>query len=201
MSKVIEFPSAPNVEAISEAFFERFADAALLMTCFETVANAIEVVEEGVKIHERDETHVSLIEACMALAVLFRRRTGHAVQTVSADHLEKQRQALLAGEVISSLPIPIRPAELKPLPASAFASLTDLELAQAGFNYVRQVIAGVKDNCPQLVELDHARTHSVDALNALSVLISRLSAGALTTLQDKVVSEVMINAPSPETLQ
>lgn len=198
MSNVINFPAAPAAEVIDEAFFEKFADAALLMTCFETVANAIEVVEEGVKINERDETHVSLIEACMALAVLFRRRTGHAVQTVSADHLEKQHQALLAGEVISSLPIPIRPPDLKPLPASAFAGLADLELAQAGFNYIRRVGELINGNCPQLVELDLARAHSVDALNAYSQLISRLAGSAA---QDVSASLPAITGPSSETLQ
>lgn len=198
MSKVINFPAAPAVEVIDEAFFEKFADAALLLTCFETIANAVEVVEEGVKIHERDETHVSLIEACMALSVLFRRRTGHSVQHISADHLEKQRQALLTGEVVASLPIPIRPPELKPLPATAFAGLADLELAQAGFNYVRRVSELVERNCPQLVELDLARAHSVDALNAFSALIARLAGGAT---QDFSASLPAITGPSSETLQ
>lgn len=200
MSKVIEFPQAPKVEVIDEAFFEKFADAALLMMCFEGVADAVEVVDEGVKIRDRDEIHIKLMEACMALAVLFRRRTGYSVQQVSADHLEEQRRCLLAGEEPRLL-IPIQASVLSPLPATAFSGLPDLELAQAGFNYVSRVNEHIKGNCPQLVELDHAQFHSLDALNALSVLISRLAVGSVTSLQDKLVSEVMINAPSSETLQ
>jgi hypothetical protein len=198
MSNVISFPQAPTVEVIDEAFFEKFADAALLMTCFETIANAVEVVEEGVKIHERDETHVSLLEACMALSVLFRRRTGHSVQHVSADHLEQQRQALLAGEALTSLPIPIQPSALNPLPATAFSGLADLELAQAGFSYVRRVSELIEGNCPQLAELSLARAHSVDALNAFSVLIARLAGGAA---QDFSASLPAVTGPSSETLQ
>ncbi|MEZ1436418.1 hypothetical protein QVM41_08985 [Pseudomonas shirazica] len=96
MSKVIEFPQAPEAVVVNEEFFEKFADAALLMMCFESVADAVEVVGDGVKIHDRDEIHVKLIEACMALAVLFRRRTGHDVQQVSADHLDEERRCLLS---------------------------------------------------------------------------------------------------------
>ncbi|CAI8774891.1 hypothetical protein [Pseudomonas donghuensis] len=200
MSKAIEFPQAPKVEVIDEAFFDKFADVALLMMCFEGVADAVEVVEEGVRIRDRDEIHVKLMEACMALAVLFRRRTGYDVQQISADHLEEQRRCLLAGEEPRLL-IPIRASVLSPLPATAFSGLPDLELAQVSFNYASRVREHVKGNCPQLVELDLAQTHSVDALSALSLLISRLAGGAAASLQDKLVSEVKINAPTSETLQ
>lgn len=200
MSKVIDFPQEPKVELIDEAFFEKFEDAALLMMCFESVANAVEVAEEGVKIRNRDEIHVGLMEACMGLAVLFRRRTGHSVQEVSADHLEEQRRCLLAGEELR-LRIPIRQSPVNPLPATAFSGLSDLELAQVGFNYASRINEHIQGNCPRLVELDLARSHSLDALNALSLLISRLSAGAHTALQDKSVSAAMINAPTSETLQ
>ncbi|MCL8340111.1 hypothetical protein [Pseudomonas mosselii] len=200
MSKVIDFPREPKVEVIDEGFFEKFEDAALLMMCFESVADAVEAAEEGVKIRDRDEVHVGLMEACMGLAVLFRRRTGHSVQEVSAEHLEEQRRCLLSGEQPRLL-IPIRQSPVHPLPAKAFSGLPDLELAQAGFNYASRVSEHIQGNCPRLVELDLARSHSLDALNALSVLISRLSAGARAELQDKSVSAVMINAPTSETLQ
>jgi hypothetical protein len=114
MSKVIELPQEPKVEVIDEAFFEKFVDAALLMMCFEGVADAVEVVDEGVKIRDRDEIHIKLMEVCMALAVLFRRRTGYDVQQISTDHLEKQRRCLLAGEEPRLL-IPIRASGLGPL--------------------------------------------------------------------------------------
>lgn len=200
MSKVIEFPRAPKVEVIDEAFFEKFADAALLMMCFEGVADAVEVVDDGVKIRDRDEIHIKLMEVCMALAVLFRRRTGYDAQRVSADHLEEQRRCLLAGEEPRLL-IPVQVSALRPLPAAAFSGLPDLELARAGFNYVNMVSEHIKGNCPQLVELNLAQAHSVDALSALSLLISRLAGGVVTSLQDKLVSEVKINAPTSETLQ
>lgn len=197
MSKVIEFPQAPEAVVVNEQFFEKFADAALLMMCFESVADAVEVVGEGVKIRDRDEIHVKLIEACMALAVLFRRRTGHDVQQVSADHLDEERRCLLAGEVARLL-IPIKASPINPLPASAFASLSDHALAQISFNYASRVSDHIKGNCPTVIELDLAQTHSMDAMNALSVLISRL---APTALQGKPVSADKISVPGPETLQ
>ena len=141
----------------------------------------------------------------MALAVLFRRRTGHRVQEVSSDHLEEQRRSLLSGEQLRLL-IPIRQSPVNPLPATAFSGLPDLELAQVGFNYVSRVKEHIKGNCPQLAELDLAQTHSLDALNALSLLITRLwkadpNRVGNSALQDELVSEGKINAPSSETLQ
>lgn len=200
MTNVIDLPTAPGAVVVDENYFEKFGDAALLLMCFERAADAVEVVEEGGGIHLRDDVHTNLMEACMALAVLFRRRTGHTAQQVSADHLEEQRRCLLSGEQPRLL-IPVRPSPVKPLPATAFIALSDLRLAQVAFNYATRVSDKIKDNSPQLVELDLAQTHSLDAMNALSTLISRLSSRAGAELQDKLVSEVMINAPSPETLQ
>lgn len=76
-----------------------------------------------------------------------------------------------------------------------------MSLAQVAFNYASRVSDNIKDNCPQLIALALAQTHSLDALNALPTLISRLSPSAVTALQDKLVSEVKINAPTSETLQ
>lgn len=198
MSKVIDFPQAKHIEVINEAHFEKFADAALLLTAFESIADAVEVIEEGCKIHERDETHVSLIEACMALAVMFKRRTGNDVQGVSADHLAQQRQCLMDGVELKSLPIPVRPPALSPLPQVAFKGLPNLSLAQAGFNYVSRAHEHIKGNCPQLIELDLARAHSLDAMNAISLLIERLSGGTISITGS---DSTKVNAPGSETLQ
>lgn len=198
MSKVIDFPKTPAVEVINETFFEKFDDAALMLTAFESLADAVEVVEEGGEIHLRDDTHVGLMQACMALAVMFRRRTGHDVQTVSADHLAHQRQCLMDGVELKSLPIPIRPPAIRPLPTEAFRGVATADLAQVGFNYVHRSHEHIKGNCPQLIELDLARAHSLDALGALTVLIERLSGGVASSQ----VSEMPVaNAPGPETLQ
>jgi hypothetical protein len=150
--------------------------------------DAIEVVEEGAKIRERDDTHVELIEACMALAVMFRRRTGYDVQQVSADHLAHQRQSLAEGVELTSLTIPVRPPALKPLPTAAFRALSTTDLARVGFNYL----------CPHLVELDLARAHSLDAMGALVVLIERLSGGVASIAGSEAPT---VNAPGSETLQ
>lgn len=198
MSKVIDFPKPPTVEVINEAHFENFEDAALMLMSFEKLADAVEVVSEGGEIDERDDTHVGLMEACMALAVMFRRRTGHDVQKVSADHLEQGRQCLMEGVEIKSLPIPLRPTPCEPLPKIAFHGIPDLSLAWAGFNYVSRVHEHIKRNSPHLVELDLARAHSLDAMNALSLLIESLSGATPVSTGDDAAK---INAPSSETVQ
>lgn len=198
MNNVIDFPPATPVEIINEAHFEKFEDAALMLMSFEKLADAVEVVSEGGEIHERDDTHVGLMEACMALAVMFRRRTGHDAQKVSADHLDQERQCLLFGVEIKSLPIPLRPTPCEPLPKTAFNSIPDLSLAWAGFNYVSRVHEHIKRNSPHLVELDLARAHSLDAMNALSLLIESLTGATPGGTPDDMTKA---NAPGPETLQ
>lgn len=198
MTKITESPSTQTVEIINEAHFEKFEDAALLLMSFEKLADAIEVVSEGGEIHERDDTHVGMMEACMALAVMFRRRTGHDVQTVSTDHLDQERQCLLGGSEIKSLPIPLRPTPCAPLPKTAFMGIPDLSLAWAGFNYVSRVHEHIKRNSPHLVELDLARAHSLDAMNALSLLIENLTGAAPGSAGDDLTKA---NAPGSETLQ
>ena len=187
-----------TVEVINEAHFEKFEDAALLLMSFEKLADAVEVVSEGGEIHERDDTHVGMMEACMALAVMFRRRTGHDVQTVSADHLDQERQCLLGVSEIKSLPIPLRPTPCGPLPKTAFQGIPDLSLAWAGFNYVSRVHEHIKRNSPHLVELDLARAHSLDAMNALSLLIENLTGAGPGSTSDDLTKA---NAPGSETLQ
>ncbi len=198
MSKVLNFPTPAPVEIINEAHFEKFDEAALLLMCFEVAADAVEAVSEGEGITERDCSHVGLMEVCMALAVMFRRRTGHEVQQVSADHLDHQRKCLMEGLESKSLPIPVRPPALRPLPAAAFTALSTVDLAQVGFNYISRSHEHIKGNCPKLIELDLARAHSLDAMGALVVLIERLSGGVASN----PASETPIaNAPGSETLQ
>jgi hypothetical protein len=197
MSNVIDFPAAdPTI--INESYFEKFDDAALLMAAFESLADAVEVLDEGCKIDIRDETHVGLIEACMALAVMFRRRTGYDIQKVSADHLAHQRQCLMEGVELKSLPIPVMPSTLSPLPIVAFRALPTADLARVGFNYVSRSHEHIKANSPQLVELDLARAHSLDAMGALVVLIERLSGGGASIAGSESQT---VNAPGSETLQ
>lgn len=198
MSKVLNFPTPAPVEIINEAHFEKFEDAALMLMSFEKLADAVEVVSEGGEIHERDDNHVGLMEACMALAVMFRRRTGHEVQQVSADHLDHERKCLMKGVEIKSLPIPVRPPALRPLPAAAFKALSTADLAQVGFNYINRSHEHIKGNCPKLIELDLARAHSLDAMGALVVLIERLSGGAASIASGETP---IANAPGSETLQ
>lgn len=198
MTNIADFPLTQTVEVINEAHFEKFEDAALLLMSFEKLADAVEVVSEGGEIHERDDTHVGMMEACMALAVMFRRRTGHDVQTVSADHLDQERQCLLGGSEIKSLPIPLRATPCGPLPKTAFQGIPDLSLAWAGFNYVSRVHEHIKRNSPHLVELDLARAHSLDAMNALSLLIENLTGAGPGSTSDDLTKA---NAPGSETLQ
>ncbi|CAN2975617.1 hypothetical protein G7021_13055 [Pseudomonas carnis] len=198
MSKVLNFPTPAPVEIINEAHFEKFDEAALLLMCFEVAADAVEAVSDGDGITERDCSHVGLMEVCMALAVMFRRRTGHEVQQVSADHFAHERKVLMEGEEFKSLPIPIRPPALSPLPTAAFSALSTADLAQVGFNYMSRSHEHIKGNCPKLIELDLARAHSLDAMGALVVLIERLSGGVTSN----PASETPIaNAPGSETLQ
>ncbi|HJH22253.1 MAG TPA: hypothetical protein K8W20_26575 [Pseudomonas lactis] len=198
MSKVLNFPTPAPVEIINEAYFEKFDEAALLLMCFELAADAVEAVSEGEGITERDCSHVGLMEVCMALAVMFRRRTGHEVQQVSADHLDHQRKCLMEGLESKSLPIPIRPPALSPLPTAAFTALSTADLAQVGFNYVNRSHEHIKGNCPKLIELDLARAHSLDAMGALVVLIERLSGGMASIACGETP---IANAPGSETLQ
>lgn len=198
MSKAIKFPEKPKVKIIDQTHFEKFDDAALLMMCFEVTADAVEAISEGAGITERDCTHIGLMEACMALAVMFNRRTGYDVQKVSADHLDHERQCLMEGVEIRSLPIPVRPPALNPLPIEAFRTTPTADLARAGFNYASQSYEHIKSNCPQLVELDLARTRSLDAMGALVVLIERLSGGVASV---PTTGTPIANAPGSETLQ
>ncbi|WP_236232226.1 hypothetical protein [Pseudomonas juntendi] len=196
MSKVSDLFPAPGepVEVINEDHFAKFEDAALQLMCFEVIADAAEAIEEGAPLTPHGEVHVGLIEACMALAVMFRRRTGHGIQEVASDHLDQQRRSLLdSGEVVSPA-IPIKAwALLKPHDPEAFKSLADADLVRAGFSYARRFHEHIQANSPELFDLEHARVLSIDAMSALSALAARFS--------DVANMDLSGNAPSSETLQ
>ncbi|WP_445673861.1 hypothetical protein ACUDA6_07310 [Pseudomonas ceruminis] len=201
MSKVSDLFPAPSgpVEVINEEHFAKFEDAALQLMCFEIIADAAEAIEEGAQLDAHGEVHVGLIEACMALAVMFRRRTGHVVQEVASDHLDQQRRSLLdSGEVVSPA-IPIKAwALLKPHAPEAFEHLDDATLARAGFMYARRFREHIQANGPELFDLEHARVLSIDAMSALSVLAGRLADAAASEASGLISCG---NAPSSETLQ
>lgn len=201
MSKVSDlFPAQGGpVKVINEEHFAKFEDAALQLMCFEIIADAAEAIEEGAPLEPHGETHVGLIEACMALAVMFRRRTGHVVQEVASDHLDQQRRSLLdSGEVVSPA-IPIKSwALLKPHAPEAFEQLDDAVLVRAGFSYARRFREHIQANGPELFDLEHARVLSIDAMSALSVLAGRLAAADPGEPSDL---HLLGNAPSSETLQ
>ncbi len=194
MSNILNFPEPSQVEVINEEHFTKFEDAALQLKCFETIADAVEAIDGGAQLETHGEVHVGLIEACMALAVMFYRRTGHRIQQVASDHLDQQRRSLLdTGEVVSPA-IPIMAwGLLKPHEPEAFKGLADADLVRAAFSYTRRFNEHVQANSPQLFDLEHARVLSIDAMSALSTLATRLSDVATTDLGG--------NAPSSETLQ
>jgi len=197
MSNTLNFPGPGKVTVINEEHFEQFADVALMQYCFEHVCDAVELVTEGGSIGLHDETHANLHEVCMALAVMFKRRTGYTVQQVCSDHLEAKRRSLMAGEEPRAHPIPVKQFPIHPLPVSAFRGLDDVSLAQAASNYSTRVLEIVQGNCPAVVELQVARSHALDALNAISVLAARLKASGL---QDQLLATGLTVA-GPETLQ
>lgn len=201
MSKVSDFLPVPGgpTEVINEEHFAKFEDAALQLMCFEVIADAAEAIEEGAQLDAQGEVHVGLIQACMALAVMFRRRTGHVVQEVASDHLGQQRRSLLeSGEAVSPA-IPIKSwALLKPHAPEAFDQLDDAALARAGFSYARRFREHIQANGPELFDLEHARVLSIDAMSALSVLAGRLAAADPGEPSDL---HLIGNAPGSETLQ
>ena len=134
MSKVIDFPQSPAVETIDQTFFEKFADAALLLKCFECVKNAIEAIDDGAVIEQQDDTHVELIEAYWALKVLFERKTGGDAKKVSDEHWAIASQHLLSGQEPPDMHIPITEAITSPLRPEYFDQASNLELACAAYN-------------------------------------------------------------------
>lgn len=183
MKNVIDFPSPLPVEHINEALFEKNNDAALLLKCFEVVKDALEVIDEPeYSIEKEDDTHIDLIRAFYALKVLFRRRTGHDADQVAKDHYEAMTRHLLGGEPRpeNKIPVVVYPAEC--LPDEAFDGLTDQQLACAAFNYSDRIRRLIMGHSPTGLEVDEARTFSIDAVTALRLLVLRLSGGSVEAM-------------------
>lgn len=184
MSKIIDFPKTQTFHNIDQAFFEKFADAALLLKCFECVKDATEFVEDGGAIEVCDDVYVSLIEAYWALKVLFERRTGADAQKISDEHWEIASKCLLAGEEPPDMHIPISESLAQPVPPENFIQLTDLELACTAFNCSDRFRLGALAT----LAADNARitaTMNVEAINAttaLRLLVLRLSGESMETM-------------------
>ncbi|POF88197.1 hypothetical protein [Pseudomonas putida] len=196
MSKVIEFPGKPKV--INKAYFEQFSNAALMLLSFESVMDAIGVIGDGAAITERDETHVGLVGASLALMVLFERQTGNDASVVSGEHLEQERRHLLEGGPPPTFAIPIVNTPRQPFPPEAFDGLSSLALASASFNYCQKVFGTISDHSPQALDMAEARVTSCDAVTALHALVLRLAGGTLTDLAQHVAK---ITGTGSETLQ
>lgn len=184
MSKVIDFPKPAQAETIDQKYFEKFADAALLLKCFESVKDATEFVEEGGKIEERDDVYLGLIEAYWALKVLFERRTGADAKKVSDDHWKSASKYLLAGKEAPPMMIPTRKSLIEPLPPEFFAEHSDLALACTAFNSSDQIRLGTNATIAASNAAISA-TVAVEAINATTVLrllVLRLSGGSMETM-------------------
>lgn len=171
------------VTVIDEAHYEKYADAALLLKCFEVVKGALDVIDEPeYSIEKEDDTHVDLYRAYYALKVLFRRRTGHDARQVAQDHFEAMSRHLLEGKPRpeNNIPVVVFPGEC--LPDEAFAGLTDQQLACAAFNYSDRIRILITDHSPQVLALDEARTFSIDATTALRLLVLRMSGGSVEAM-------------------
>ncbi|MBA6120781.1 MULTISPECIES: hypothetical protein [Pseudomonas] len=185
-------------KVINKAYFEKFSNASLMLLSFEAVMDAIEVISDGAKIREYDETYVGLIGASLALSVLFERQTGNDASVVCGEHLEQERRHLLEGGEPPTYSIPIVGDLLQPHPPEAFDQLSNLQLASASFNYAERVFETISNHSPLALDMAEARVSSLDAVTALRTLVLRLAGGSLTDLAGHVAK---ITGPSSETLQ
>jgi len=188
MSKVIDFPKTPQTETIDQAFFEKFADAALLLKCFECVKDATEFVEDGGAIQTRDDVYVGLIEAYWALKVLFERKTGSDAKKVSQEHWEIASKCLLAGREPPDMNIPIAEAMIAPFRPEYFDQASNLELACAAFNFSDTVRLSINSllvsNNAQITA--NAAVEAINSTTALHQLVLRLSGGSLETMAAQI---------------
>ncbi|MFV7464306.1 hypothetical protein [Pseudomonas shirazica] len=185
-------------KVINKAYFESFSNASLMLLSFEAVMDAIEVISDGAKIREYDETYVGLVGASLALSVLFERQTGNDASVVCGEHLEQERRHLLEGGEPPTFSIPIVNTRREPLPPESFDQLTNLQLASASFNYADKVFETISNHSPHALEMAEARVSSLDAVTALRSLVLRLAGGTLTDLGQHVAK---ITGLSSETLQ
>ena len=169
-----------------------------MLLSFDAVMDAIEVVSDGAKIREYDETYVGLGGASLALSVLFERQTGNDASVVLGEHLEQERRHLLDGGEPPTFSIPLVSPPNQPLPPTAFDGLSNLQLASASFNYAEKVFETITNHSPHALEMAEARVSSLDAVTALRSLVLRLSGGSLTDLAQHVAK---ITGAGSETLQ
>lgn len=189
MKNVLNFPTDAQVEVIDEAYFERYADAALLLKCFEVVKDTLDVINEPEYLIEKeDDTHIDLIRAFYALKVLFNRKTGHDASQVTKDHWEAKTRHLLGGGPPPNGFIPVVTSPHSPLPPEAFDHLTNQEMACAAFNYSDRAREAIMTNSPHALETDLARIHAIDATTVLRKLVLRLSGGSVGALADQINS-------------
>lgn len=200
MSKTSNPAADLPMETIDQAYFEKFADAALLLKAWEVVSEAIDVICDGVKIRTEDDTHVGLIEAYWALKVLFQRKTGADAKEVSEQHWTKMRQALLNGEPAGQLVIPslIPPSEL--LDPMHFDQFNDLTLACMAFNAsdAGQTSLLAADHKLSQDDFRSAVVPLSNSLTALRVLVIRMSGGTISDVESILKSQCR---PEGETLQ
>ncbi|ANI33291.1 hypothetical protein AA098_07210 [Pseudomonas sp. JY-Q] len=185
-------------EVINKAYFEKFSNASLMLLSFEAVMDAIEVISDGAKIREYDETYVGLVGASLALSVLFERQTGNDASVVLGEHLEQERRHLLDGGEPPTFSIPLVSPPNQPLSPTAFDGLSNLQLASASFNYAEKVFETITNHSPHALEMAEARVSSLDAVTALRSLVLRLAGGSMTDLAKHAAK---ITGPSSETLQ
>lgn len=185
MTNVLNFPTPGTPEVIDEAYFEKYADAALLLKCFEMVSDALEVIcEPEYTIEMEDDTHVGLIEALWAIKVLFKRRTGHDARQVSDQHSAAMARHLLEGVPLADMNIPVEGSLTRALPPEYFKTHSDLALACAAYNHSDQVRLGTNATLAA-GNAKIAATMAVEAINAstaLRQLVLRLSGGSLETM-------------------
>ncbi|MCF7537569.1 hypothetical protein [Pseudomonas petrae] len=187
MSNVLSF-TPPIVETIDEENYEKYADAALLLKCFEVVKDTLDVIcEPEYTIEMEDDTHIDLIKAFYALKVLFRRKTGHDAKQVAQEHWEAMGRHLLEGTPLPDQLIPIVKYPVTPLTDDAFRHLSLQELACAAFNYSDRVQRAFLVNSPQALAMDEARVCSIDAATALRQLVLRLSGGSVEAMAAQLI--------------
>ncbi|MCF7540606.1 hypothetical protein [Pseudomonas petrae] len=197
MSNVLSF-TPPVVEVIDEENFEKYADAALLLKCFEVIKDTLDVIcEPEYTIEMEDDTHIALIEAFWAIKVLFKRKTGHDAKQVAQEHWEAMRRHLLEGAPLPEQRIPIVTVPGNPHPPSAFDDLTNLQLATASLSYARRVSESIMTHSPQALDMAEARLLSIDATTAMHVLKQRLTGGSTP---DDAPATVRRATPAGETL-
>ncbi|WP_110949514.1 hypothetical protein [Pseudomonas bohemica] len=189
MNNVANF-TPPIVEVIDEENFEKYADAALLLKCFEVVKDTLDVINEPeYSIEKEDDTHIDLIRAFYALKVLFKRKTGHDAKQVAQEHWEAMGRYLLEGAPLPDQHIPVVTVPVSPLPPASFDGLTTQQLACAAFNYSDKVREALMDHSPQALAMSQARVTAIDASAALRKLVLRLSGGSVAALGAKIARQ------------